>query len=102
MQKLPFLYVAESESKGRGVFTSQSIYTGDLIEICPVIVMPRKELKIIDNTVLFNYYFLWGKKQKKCAICLGYGSLYNHDYHPNARYELDLLNKTIDFLVVFD
>ena len=62
--------------------------------------MPSKEMKIIDDTVLYNYYFLWGANQKKCAICLGYGSLYNHDYHPNARYELDLANKTIDFFCI--
>ena len=100
MQKLPFLYVAESESKGRGIFTTQPIQEGDLIEICPVIVMPTKEMKIIDDTVLYNYYFLWGIEQEECAICLGYGSLYNHDYHPNARYELDLTNKTIDFFCI--
>ena len=100
MQRLPFLYVAETESKGRGIFTSKTINPGDLIEVCPVIPMPKKELKIIDGTVLYNYYFLWGEKQKECAICLGYGSLYNHAYHPNARYELDLSNKTIDFFCV--
>lgn len=100
MQRLPFLYVAESETKGRGIFTSKTIESGDLIEICPVIVMPPKELKIIDDTVLYNYYFLWGEAQKECAICLGYGSLYNHDYHPNARYDLDLTNSTIDFFCI--
>lgn len=102
MQRLPFLFVAESENKGRGVFTGKPIKEGDLIEICPVIVLPRKEMKIIDKTVLYNYYFLWGKKQRKCAICLGYGSIYNHAYHPNARYELDIKNKTIDFFCIKD
>ena len=100
MQRLPFLFVAESDGKGRGIFTSQTINPGDLIEVCLVIVMPKKELKIIDETVLFNYYFLWGEKQKKCAICLGYGSLYNHAYYANAQYKLDLNNKTIDFFCI--
>lgn len=102
MQRLPFLYIAESDSKGRGVFTTEEIHKGDLIEICPVIVMPEKELSLVDQTNLYNYYFLWGLQQKKCAIALGYGSLYNHDYHPNARYELDLTNLSIDFYCLED
>ncbi len=97
MQRLPFLYIAETDKKGRGVFSSSEIHKGDLIEICPVIVLPETELLHIDQTQLYNYYFLWGIQQKKCAIALGYGSLYNHDYHPNARYELDMTNRSIDF-----
>jgi SET domain-containing protein len=31
-----------------------------------------------------DYVFIWGKKT--VAIALGYGSLYNHSYSPNARY----------------
>ncbi|RMG80496.1 MAG: SET domain-containing protein-lysine N-methyltransferase [Bacteroidetes bacterium] len=102
MQRLPFVYVAETDSKGRGVFTAHEIQEGDLIEVCPVIEIPEKELALIEKTVLFNYYFLWGEDQKSGAICLGFGSLYNHEYMPNARYEFDYESRTIDFYAIRD
>ncbi len=37
--------------------------------------------------MLSEYVFAWGKKT--VALALGYGSLYNHSYKPNARYEDD-------------
>jgi SET domain-containing protein len=96
-QRVPFLFIAESELGGRGVFTAEPLDEGDLIEICPVIVLPERELPIIHGTFLHDYYFLWGEAQKQCAIALGYGSLYNHSYEPNAHYLVDYEHGTIDF-----
>ncbi len=80
------LYIKNID-KGRGVFCDDKIAVGDEIEICPVIVCPQKDRKLIDQTEIFNYYFLWGNDHSLTAIALGYGSLYNHSYSPNARYE---------------
>jgi SET domain-containing protein len=33
---------------------------------------------------LGNYVFVW--EDNKFAVALGYGSLYNHSYEPNAKY----------------
>lgn len=95
MQRIPGLYIAETDF-GRGVFTSIPISEGDLIEVCPVIVIPKRELPIIHKTILHDYYFLWGDDLEECAIALGNGSLYNHRLNPNANFILDLQNKTID------
>lgn len=73
-----------------------------MIEICPVIVLPEEELSIIHNTKLHDYYFLWGDEQQQCAIVLGFGSIYNHSYQPNARYLLDYEQLTVDFYAVKD
>ncbi|HFA51273.1 MAG TPA: SET domain-containing protein-lysine N-methyltransferase [Bacteroidetes bacterium] len=97
MQRIHSLFIAPSNLGGRGVFTGEDIEEGALIEICPVIVLPEKELPIIHGTFLHDYYFLWGDEQKQCAIALGYGSLYNHSYQPNAKYLLDYEHRTIDF-----
>lgn len=35
-----------------------------------------------------------------CAIALGFGSLYNHEVHPNANFILDLENNTIDIVAI--
>lgn len=81
------LYIKDVPGQGRGVFTDEKIYKGDLIEICPMLVLPAKDRKFIDETKVFNYYFLWGDNHKQSAVALGYGSLYNHSRSANADYE---------------
>lgn len=98
--RVPSLYIAESERGGRGVFAGEPLEVGSLIEICPAIVLPAEELPIIHGTKLHDYYFLWGDDQKQCAIALGYGSLYNHAYDPNAHYLVDYEHETIDFYCI--
>ncbi|MBK8701649.1 MAG: SET domain-containing protein-lysine N-methyltransferase [Saprospiraceae bacterium] len=102
MQRIPGLYIATSEGRGRGVFASSHILTGDLIEVCPVVIIPKRELPFIHKTVLHDYYFLWGEHLEDCAIALGYGSLYNHELHPNANFILDLENLSIDIEAIAD
>ena len=78
--------VKRTRGKGRGVFARRAIRKGEVIERVPVIVLTLDEYaKSLDSTVLKNYCFAWGKDQ--VALALGYGSLYNHSYKPNARYE---------------
>lgn len=83
---------------GRGVFASGSIKKGELIEECPVLVVPRKDYSVLKKTLLHNYYFLWGKVT--CGICLGFGSLYSHSYEPNATYQKNIKNQIIRFLAI--
>lgn len=72
--------------KGRGIFARTFIPAGTVIERAPVLVMPAAEvLATEDDTVLSHYLFEWGKGT--VALALGFGSLYNHSYSPNARYE---------------
>ena len=90
----------ETVARGRGVYTSINITEGDIIEICPVISIPKFELPIIHKTTLHDYYFLWGEDMDECAIALGFGSLYNHELHPNANFILDMENNTIDIVAI--
>ncbi|MEL6635246.1 MAG: SET domain-containing protein [Bacteroidota bacterium] len=96
-QRIPHLYVAPSPLGGRGVFTAKRIPKGSIIEVCPVLVLPPGQLPHIDQTELFNYYFEWAENSKSGALALGYGSLYNHSYAPNAHYRADMVMDTIDF-----
>ncbi len=102
MQRLPALYFGPSPLGGRGVFTNVRIPEGAVLEICPVIVLPAEELPVIHNTKLHDYYFMWGWDDDQCAIALGYGSLYNHAYTPNAQYLIDIDNETIEFIALRD
>ncbi len=95
LSRIPSLYIAHIERKGRGVFSGETIPEGSLIESCPVLVLPPKDLKLVHQTLLHDYYFYWGDNTR-CAIALGYGSLYNHASDANADYRMDLEQETID------
>lgn len=92
---LPFLYIAPTVDMGRGVFTSEDIEPGTVIEIAPVIVLSPEERATLDKTLLHDYIFEWGKKQDHCCVALGYVSMYNHSYESNCDYEMDYAAETI-------
>lgn len=102
LQTLSSLYIDTSKKGGRGVFTSELIPAGSLIEVCPVISMPKETRQLLDKTKLHDYYFIWGASDEKCAIVLGFGSIYNHDYEPNAEYEPDFEQDTLTFYALKD
>jgi hypothetical protein len=91
------LEIKNTEHKGRGVFATRDFREGDLIETCYVIECPEQDTDLIDRTFLYNYYFNWGTKRNKVAIALGYGSLYNHSYEPNAVYIKDFEKNLLIF-----
>jgi uncharacterized protein len=99
---LPNLTVAHSETRGRGVFTSQKIKANTVVEISPVLVFPAKEVADAEKTLLFNYFFEWGVSLKKRALGMGYISMYNHSYNSNCEYEMDYDNETIKIITVKD
>jgi SET domain-containing protein len=98
---IPFLsahlYIARTRNKGRGVFTSKDIKKGTVIEVCPTIVFGVNDRKLINDTFLYEYYFEWGITGRKGAVALGFGSLYNHSYTPNARYYPDFDLNILEF-----
>jgi len=80
------LCVKKTKKKGWGVFATDVIYESEIIEQCPVLVVPTKDI-IHPNgdSLLAKYVFHWGPGT--FGLALGYGSLYNHSYDPNARYD---------------
>ena len=97
---LPSLTVAHSETRGRGVFTSQKIKANTVVEISPVLVFPVKEVSDAEKTLLFNYFFEWGVSLKKRALGMGYISMYNHSYDSNCIYEMDYETDTMKIITV--
>ncbi len=95
MLHIPGLYIVEDEAKGRCVHTSENLYVGDLIEICPIIKIPQGQFHYLDKTIFYNYYFLWEEEGMEGCLALGYGSLYNHDKFPNASVIMDYEDGTI-------
>ena len=89
------LYIEKSNEKGRGVFTKQPIPANTIIEVSPVIVMSAEERTLLDQTLLHDYIFEWGKDSKQCCMALGYVPVYNHSYRSNCEYEMDFDNEII-------
>ena len=88
------IVMKDSGKYGRGIFAMRDIKKGEFIEEAPVIVIFETEWKLMRKSILLNYVFRW--KEDK-ALALGYGSLYNHSYNPNARYHTNIENQSIDF-----
>ena len=80
------IYCKRTMHRGYGVFAVSEIAAGELIEQVPVIVLPLQDLHGPEGTTkLAKYVFHW--REGYVALALGYGSLYNHAYEPNARCE---------------
>lgn len=77
----------------RGVYARRPIEADVLIERVPVILIPKSQV-FGDNLMSRNaariswYVFAWNvpTKREYVAVALGYGSIYNHSFTPNAVY----------------
>jgi len=84
----------------RGMLAIKDIKKGELLEKCPVIVMTAKQEKSVDETSLVKYTYEWTGTD--IALVLGYGSLYNHSFQPNADYRKDIKNENMVFRAIKD
>ena len=95
-----YLYIDNTKDKGRGVFTRKKIAEGTIIEISPVIVMTGEDRKLLDQTLLHDYIFLWGKNKDQCCMALGYIAIYNHAYQSNCEYFMEYDNDTMNIKTI--
>ena len=96
------LYIKQSGKKGRGIFCSEIIAAGEVIEITPAICFSAAEAVHIDKTELYNYYFSAESvpiSMESGAGCLALGllSLCNHADLPNAEIDKTIDDKTAIF-----
>ncbi len=94
MSKIPF--------SGRGVFATHEIQKGEIIETCPFIEIPNEEIESIENSVFINYVYFFGNEKDRMLLALGFGSIYNHKYSPNAMYKIVANKKVIEFSAIKD
>lgn len=91
--------VKDTGKYGRGIFAIRDIKKDELIESSPIVLSPKSEWKYLEKTKLFYYCFHWGRDT---AIALGFGSLFNHSYTPNATFYNNEDQLTIDFYALTD
>jgi uncharacterized protein len=77
------IQVKRTPNKGRGVFALKDFEAGEIIENCPVINITPQERKECEKTILNYYIYPWRSTQSG-SVVLGYGSIYNHSFNPNA------------------
>ncbi len=100
MKNIDNLIIKHIPEKGRGVIANCDFNENQMIEKCPIIIIPEKDMELIKKTKLNNYYFEWGEFKNKGVLALGKGSLYNHSFNPNAIYETDYKNKLLIFKAI--
>jgi uncharacterized protein len=92
---LPFK-VGVSPTLGiRGIIATTNIEKGQVIERSPILLVNKSEEPALKQTVLWKYYYEWNSKYH--CIALGYGSLFNHSYKPNAEYLFDFKYQFLTF-----
>ena len=96
------IFVSDCAVKGRGIFAQIKISKGETIEESPVIILPPADVKLLEQTALKDYYFLWGEDEEQAAVLLGLCSICNHSYNPNAVFNLKVEQKTIEFVALRD
>lgn len=74
------IYVTRSRTHGYGVYAKKKLRKGEKIEECYIIISRG------GDKILEDYYF---DAKRKCAVFLGYGSIYNHSDDPNADYTIN-------------
>lgn len=100
----PNIYIKDTgTAKGRGVFASRAFGSGEVVEICPVVLfhMHYNSLPKAVKTLVFDWEVLAGKTRAH-ALALGYGSFYNHNNPANMRFEADGENQLLRFIAVRD
>ena len=79
--------IKDSPLHGLGVFACKDIKIGDIIELCPYIVVDNDDLAEFNR--LNDYLFGSPDQDGDYLVVLGYAMMYNHDDQPNAEWEID-------------
>ncbi len=92
------LCVRHHEDRGWGIYATDDIESGTIIECSPVILMPPEQRILLDKTRLHDYIFEWGPDHSQCIMAMGYIPIYNHRCPSNAEYEMDYDEETISIV----
>jgi hypothetical protein len=64
--------------RGRGVFALRDFREGEIVEICPTVVVADEDVEGVARHYVFS-----ARQPGKLLLVLGYGMLYNHSAEPN-------------------
>ena len=88
--------VKRTKKMGRGVFALRDFKEGDLIEKAPIINITPQERKHCEKTILNFYIYPW-RSTRSGSVVLGYGSIYNHSFSPNADWKQNFKEEVMTY-----
>ena len=75
-----------SDRHGRGVFATAHGSAGQVLEVCPALVMSRRDTAMMDATAVRDYVVAWD--EARTAVAFGLLAMCNHDCSANAALEV--------------
>jgi len=94
------LRVVPVPGKGRGVRAGRRLSCGEVVDAAPVVVIPSRQRRMVEQTVLAQFSFVWDDETGSTAVALGRGSLFNHSYEPNVAAEKRIAARMIHFIAL--
>ena len=92
--KNPNIYITETGTNlGRGVFASEDIPSGQIVERTPVVLLDLNAQPFPPQ--IRRLVYNWSKTH--VALALGFGSLYNHSDQPNLIFSRKINDLSITF-----
>jgi len=80
--------IVKIKGKGRGVIATKKIKSGEIIEVCPLLVLSDIEAEhVTTKSDYLKFYTLELTTIHKRVLHLGYGMIYNHSSCPNSEIE---------------
>ncbi len=93
------IIVRRTVKKGLGVFALKDFTEGEIVESCPVLTFDTKGRKNLEKTLLSHYIYPW-RSTRGAALVLGYGSIYNHSFSPNADWKQNFKTKNMVYRAI--
>jgi hypothetical protein len=92
------IYVKRSRLHRWGVFAREAIKKHEVLEDSPYFSIEKEE---VDNAGSVEPYVYW-LEDCTMLIGMGYAGLYNHNFEPNADYQVDKINEVIRHYAIRD
>lgn len=97
------LEIRRDPVKGRGVFMTEAVAPGTILEEAPVVILPAGDCAALDRTAVHDYYFHWDGDPDgdgRGALALGLVTLCNHSTKPRARVRRNLDRDTLSLVAI--
>ena len=99
----PAIYIARSDTHRWGVFTSEDIKKGDVLQESPYCTFNEKEIKKSKVVTRYTYATCGEHRVKDLVLGFGFAAMYNHsEEYCNAAYQLDTVNEVMRHYAVED
>lgn len=92
------VYLKRIRGKGWGVFCAKKIPCHAEFNVSPLLVLTKREAKLMADSVLETYWYDFSKGRR--AIALGLGSTMNHSSNPNCSFHFSEVKRTLTFFAL--